>query len=241
MHFRHILDGVPLTIVTGADVTHGESLINLLTSLREHEPDADVHIWDLGLDESQIATIHRLYPKYQIRELDFDAYPDYMDIRMQAGQYAWKPVIISETAIGKNGIILWLDAGDVITGRLKWIRTLSNYLGFYSPYSSGRIADWTHHGTLNYLNCHGEAILDHNLNGSIVSFDLRNPIAKNLLEKWTTCALNRDCIAPIGSNRSNHRQDQAALSVLSYQSGLVKNGFFMRLASPLNILIHQDV
>lgn len=32
--------------------------------------------------------------------------------------------------------------------------------------------------------------------------------------------MDKDCIAPEGSNRDNHRQDQAALSVLAHMYGL---------------------
>jgi hypothetical protein len=33
------------------------------------------------------------------------------------------------------------------------------------------------------------------------------------------CSANRDCIAPKGSSRDNHRQDQAALTVLIHLNG----------------------
>ena len=41
---------------------------------------------------------------------------------------------------------------------------------------------------------------------------------EDLARPWYECSLIRQCIAPNGSDRSNHRQDQAALTVLAILS-----------------------
>ena len=43
------------------------------------------------------------------------------------------------------------------------------------------------------------------------------PAVMALLREWRRCALIKDCIAPPGSNRRNHRQDQALLSILIHR------------------------
>ena len=40
------------------------------------------------------------------------------------------------------------------------------------------------------------------------------------LRGWRECSLDVECIAPSGSHRGNHRQDQAALTVLAWLHGL---------------------
>lgn len=47
-----------------------------------------------------------------------------------------------------------------------------------------------------------------------MGFDTSQPAAQSLLDAWLDCALHLQCIAPAGSHRGNHRQDQAALSLL---------------------------
>ena len=76
------------------------------------------------------------------------------------------------------------------------------------------------------------------LNGAIVGLDHHHKDFEAVAIPWAACALQRECIAPIGSHRGtgcvrvrgslcgvsncgvllagNHRQDQAALTVLAH-------------------------
>jgi len=61
-------------------------------------------------------------------------------------------------------------------------------------------------------------------NGAIIGFDFHHPLYySKLLVPWVECANNISCIAPTffgqRSTRTNHRQDQAALTFLSAQLG----------------------
>lgn len=49
---------------------------------------------------------------------------------------------------------------------------------------------------------------------TIITF-LPSPTSKPIIEGWLDCAMNKDCIAPKGSDRMNSRQDQSALTILS--------------------------
>jgi len=40
-----------------------------------------------------------------------------------------------------------------------------------------------------------------------------------LARPWYECSITRQCIAPDGSSRKNHRQDQSALTVLAALTG----------------------
>jgi len=52
-------------------------------------------------------------------------------------------------------------------------------------------------------------------NGAIIGFSRRGRAYADLLLPWVECANDERCIAPPGSSRSNHRQDQAALTMLA--------------------------
>ena len=42
--------------------------------------------------------------------------------------------------------------------------------------------------------------------GALVGFDTKVPAARRVLAAWLDCAMHRECIAPVGSHRGNHRQ-----------------------------------
>lgn len=60
-------------------------------------------------------------------------------------------------------------------------------------------------------------------NGAIIAFSRQGRAYRDLLLPWVRCATQRECIAPNGpglrSSRSNHRQDQAALTLLADMAG----------------------
>lgn len=60
-----------------------------------------------------------------------------------------------------------------------------------------------------------------NLSGSIIGFDASNEvILDELFEPWRLCAWEKDCIAPEGADKTNHRFDQAALSIAGHMYGV---------------------
>ena len=90
--------------------------------------------------------------------------------------------------------------------------------------SSGKIADWTHPGMLSafYNGSHGLLPgrpagfnTGHgNCCGAVIAVAKNGSVTAAILEAWLACAWRLECIEPPGASRSNHRQDQAALSVI---------------------------
>src|SRR5579871_1933923 len=226
-----------MLLVTGADRTHGASLRQMLASVRRHEPDLRVVVYDLGLTRWQRLRIGKRR-QLEWRRFEFEKYPAYFDIRVKAGEYAWKPVIIADLVEEAGEPVLWLDAGCVVLEPLKALRAALRTCGFYSPRSGGTIADWTHPKMLAYFGLDADwARGKPNLNGGCCAFDPSFEEARALARRWREGALIRDCIAPEGSNRSNHRQDQALLTVLAYQAGLATKSDPNRLG----FITHQDI
>ena len=209
-------------LVTGADKSHAKSLVQLLTTIRRHEPRLKVVVYDLGLSRIQRWNALQAFP-CQLRKFRYDLYPPFLDIRVNRGEYAWKPVLINEVAAHYNGIVCWMDAGNMLVDDLSRLRAFVHEHGFYSPRSSGTVANWTHPGMLDWLGVPDgwDGAARRNLNAACVAFKTSDPKALAVITEWGRLALMKECISPLGSSRKNHRQDQALLTILAYRSGLL--------------------
>jgi hypothetical protein len=193
--------------------------MNFLASVKNHEPNTRVIVYDLGMTDDERSNIEKRF-NYEIRRFEFAKYPAFFNIRVAAGQYAWKPVLVREVALESPEIVCWMDAGNIIRERLLKLRRETRRVGFYSPFAPGTISDWTHPAMLTYFGLPTSWKADaRNLCGGVVAFDMQSPIGAKLVNTWAECALIKECIAPEGSSRANHRQDQALLTVLAYMFG----------------------
>ncbi|KAF9958832.1 hypothetical protein BGZ72_010814 [Mortierella alpina] len=115
-------------------------------------------------------------------------------------------------------IVLWLDSGDRVSiGFLRWLPSFLLHRGLWTPQSQDTMQTWTHPGLLQYYHDSFDRFApdETNCNGAAIAFDVNNQtVREGLLKEWIQCAKTKDCIAPEGSNRDNHRQDQAALTYL---------------------------
>ncbi|KAF9189720.1 hypothetical protein BGZ49_003789 [Haplosporangium sp. Z 27] len=218
----------PFTIVTAASSNHFCALESFLYSLAEimdglerTELRPTIVVYNLGgMTSQQLTRMEWLKNNQYIdeyNEFDYSKYPPFWDITVARGEYGWKAGIIKEVADKYRGLILWLDSGDLIA--LDFLRYLPGYLdqyGFWSPQSTGTFKDYTHAGLPQF---YGDTLENYasetNCNGAALAFDASSDLIYNgLLKEWYICALTKECIAPEGSSRNNHRQDQAALTYL---------------------------
>jgi len=234
-------DGTGFTFVTAANKgrdtagnDHACVLLLLLKSLNVTYPAATVIVYDIGADRrSQLdeGVIRVAFTgKLELRVFDYDRYPTYVRVdQPSAGQYAWKPIII-KGVVDEFGSVLWMDSGNSVSwtkfgfepNNITDVFRLINEVGFYSPGSRDTMRRWTHPGMLTEMRVDpAAAFLDEApCNGAYIGFAKDAPAYKTVLVPWYDCALRESCIAPQGSNRSNHRQDQSALSLLAYGQGL---------------------
>ena len=223
-------------IATGASENHARSLVQFLHSIPIQNR-TQVYMWDLGLSTATLDNIRNTFSAIQIRRFPFEDYPAYFDIQQNAGEYAWKPVLLWRTAQEiQEGVLVWCDAGNRFIGSLETLQSTIQTQGIYSPISSGTIEKWTHPQCLAYLEVEREMLGMPPRNGAIVGFDLSQGSAWNVLEEWSQLAQIKHCIAPPGSDRSNHRQDQAVFSILYYrytQGVMLEKGY-------ISLQIHQD-
>ncbi|KAI9318933.1 hypothetical protein BX666DRAFT_1854564 [Dichotomocladium elegans] len=239
----------PYTIVTASSANHLCALESFLYSLNDLRPEVRefprIVVYNIGMNRTQLPVLDQLLSHGYMDELitfDYFKYPRFWDVAINAGEYAWKTGIVHEAAEKyPDQVLLWLDAGDLVTADflIHAPDMVRKHGGFWSPRSSTRMSRWTHPGMFAYFN-EDPAIYAHyrNCNGAAVGFDLANSTARAIVDAWYQCGLDKNCIAPPGSSRLNHRQDQAVLTYLAY-----KNKFECTFNPSrfYNLQIHRDV
>jgi hypothetical protein len=217
--------------VTGADSSHYQSLVQFLESLERVEPQSEVVVWDLGLSGEESSDLQKRFSQATLRTFPYEKYPEYFNIRIAAGEYAWKPVAIwltSEEFLNDDDkrLLIWCDSGNLLFRKLKWIRRYTARHGVFTQFSTGNLGDWTHPDTLDYFSLSRVKLSLRNANGAIVAFDLGTQAGREVLTEWSRLAQDRRVIAPQGSDRANHRQDQSVLGCLLVSMNLLPDAAF---------------
>jgi len=214
-------------ITTGSSSNHYKSLKQLIRSFLDvyHEDDSmtQMIVFDLGLTEEQWLELSRELSSNKIvyKKFEFEKYPDYFAIEKNAGEYAWKPAIIHSlmtefTTETQPEILFWMDAGNKLVEKMDVIIEFVRKNKIYSDRSAGNIIDWTHPTTLRYMGVDNDSELlnEGNCNGACYGFYLGEEWVRDFIREFYRLAITKECIAPEGSSRNNHRQDQSVFSIL---------------------------
>ena len=131
-----------------------------------------------------------------------------------------------------------MDTGNLVKGKLIFLRIVLSAFGFVSPFSVGSIKEWTHPSVLDVLSVKSNIAKKRNLTGGLVGFDYSNENSMKLLKDWFTFSKDEQYISPPNSNRSNHRQDQSLLSILYYQNEKIINPCHIK--SVFGLLVNKN-
>lgn len=217
-------------IVTAASSNHAGPLRYLLASLERL--DARVDCYDLGLTRDERAALPR-WPGLSLYDFDYAAYPAHVHVAVNAGEYAWKPAIVADAverarASGARDHVLWCDAGTYFHALGRIEARIGASGGVWVRRSSGTMRQWTHPLTFEALRMDPAAYGGRpNADATLIGFatghpsaDVRERVYRDIVLPWKACAMTKACIAPPGSSRRNHRQDQAVLTGLVHRCGL---------------------
>lgn len=207
-----------IVYVTASDENYFKRSMNLLRSINKFDPKQKVVFYDLGLNETQQKTLLE-FANVTVKKFNFEEYPKFISERRdnheKLGEYGWKGIIFKTELTNSESSVLWLDAACVLTKNPLLIKLLISAYGFFATYSSNNISDWTHKDTLNYFNFPKNLYSKRNFMSGIVGSNKSNS-SLNLVSQWSKYSQIEECIAPKNSNRFNHRQDQAVLTLLIY-------------------------
>lgn len=193
------------------------------------------------------------YMDIEVRRFDFEQYPSHVKFSEEhhAGQYAWKAAIVGEVAEETRGmlatsahidaypfkgVLVWLDSGvfaQPFKFKMHELLDRTKEEGLLSAVSAGKGRDWNHPDMYTSLQLTDKQrrIVDDadNIDASRLFFDLNSKevdVYESVILPWRNCSLTQACIAPAGSSRANHRQDQSVLGVIIGLHPVIKAGTF---------------
>lgn len=238
-----------ITYITGASSNHYNTLIQFIGTFEKYNSDNNINliIYDLGLTDNEVSKMKEKYvnSRYIYKKFNYSKYPPFVNININFGEYAWKPIIIYNTCEEFGGIVIWMDSGTYLTNNLNKIHQIleNNYI--YSPNCNTKVLKFMHKKTLEYMNW--DKININNIKkkylksrlAGFVGFNYNVKWIKDFVKEWYNYSLVKECIAPIGSNRSNHRQDLSVFNILYYKFWSIYK--FKIIDNKINFMIHKDI
>lgn len=222
--FRHLSRWVhhseTITFVTGANAPFYNSMKdNLLASIRRFEPDAEIVVWNLGLTDAQMNELQFIANEWggvKIESFPFERLPEHYALENQ--NYAFKSYCVFETLRNcQTEYLLWLDAGCGLAAPLWAERNLMHRYGFYSPYSATTIEQLTHPSVMEaYLDSRMHMGNRQMLAAGMIGVRTDSEKGVAVVVQWHHECRLLELLAPKGSDKSNHRQDQSVLSWAYY-------------------------
>ena len=238
--FRAKINKKEFKIITISDSYFFDALTNLLTSIHKYEPKIEVVIIDIGLNEKQTVFLKNNF-NYKIKKFNFDKFPIFFkdhDLDGKLGSYAWKAPALFDEFYESEKNIIYLDAGCELRKSLNFLKFIILKNGFYSPESSNNIEYWTHPHTLKIMNAEKNLLKKRNFSSGIVGMVIDDKKNQKIIDEWARFSKDKDVIAPKGSSRKNHRQDQSILNILVHQN--LKSYMIPRTHKIFGILKHQN-
>lgn len=229
-----------MIVVTGSSENHVLANVNMMYSIIYTNCHLSMVFVDFGLEEeglkyliTNMIRIHSIFKqlnstaKLYYRKFNFANFPSWFDItdRDIRGAYSWKVISYFDVLNQTKRIVVWSDGGNLWSHSIFRDTVHMSVDGFYSPYSGGVVQSWVHPKSQQFLLSHNmvrKVFIGKGMcTGGYVFVNYHNPtVMHNVFFPLLQCAYTRHCISPYGTNRRNHRQDQAILTVLVHNIGV---------------------
>lgn len=218
-------------IVTGADQQFFIKSQGLIKSFHDHisphYKTAKIIYYDMGLMPEQLGLLYK-YCQCEVRKMPYHLLPAHVS---DLNNYAFKSVI-ANLVYKEFGNVWWADTSvrfvtNDLDLPLKYIR--EHGILFFTYGASLNVAMHTHKQTFAFFNedpCPYKFFGE--IEAGIVAFR-KSHVADVTLRKWVECALNIECLKPVGASKVCpnqpqemkddligicHRFDQSILSVI---------------------------
>lgn len=215
-------------IVTGCNDRYINTLIGFIESCKRNNINLNLLvIYNYGLTESNLHKLLNYKSAYGFDIVDFDysKYPEHVDLNKYNGlycNYAFKVIsIYNECIKHSNKKIIWMDSANRFgLNSINQILTIIKNEKIYSPICNkeGTVEglELHHIDSIKHFGLENDLHLIPHRSGNIIGVDYSDKIGNYIINDWYKCSLNKSIIAPEGSSRNNHRQDQSILTLIMF-------------------------
>jgi hypothetical protein len=221
-------------IITGASFSYFARLKNLVGSILLHDPARIIVVYDLGLNEEQAAelaswgVVVESIEGVHVTKLHGESGEGW-----DRSSYSFKPQVLSH-ALAKYRCVLWLDSSFEIHSPLDCLLnyieanglllSVNNWLfpsAYAHPASLQHFGVWHPANNVSLHQAVQEQIAASGLplevqSGIVGISSSHRHVLDLVVQPWVECARLSQCIAPDGSDKSNHRQDQTVLNAIIF-------------------------
>jgi hypothetical protein len=230
-----------ITFVTACNQRYFNNWLFVYNNIHKLYPEADIYFFDLGCDDPEY--IKKL-DKVNYFYFDFSEYPDWFNVNNKSrGEWAWKSICIQRirNLLIKSGksdtVLFWSDSCNNFNEVNKNMEKYCRIHGLFSNTSSGSVQRWTVPKTIEALD--GYKYIDYPMrNAAYMGFYIKLGWVNEFIDELVISCLNKDVIAPEGSDRSNHRQDQSVMTLLYYKYSEIY-GFNINIVNA-GVTYHND-
>lgn len=199
-------------VLTGASHLYARTLFQFLLSAERAGEDksADWIVYDLGLEDGDRHVISLRFPWARLETFPFPEHPPH--VRLDAGSYAWKPLILGRHA-GHQGPVFWFDSGTIFLKSLDGPLRALEQQGFWALRSQEPLDRKCDARVMDAVGVPPEVRHFREYAAGAVGFDPRQPLGRQLITDWAAHAAIADHIVPAGYP-AFHKHDQALLNCL---------------------------
>jgi hypothetical protein len=218
-----------IIFVSACNSPYFDPWLRLYESIKKNVDNPIIYFFDLGLDEKQREILNHIDVKYNT--FNFDLYPHWVNVKNQAGQWAWKAQCIKEVMdkydTSSNNpynplYLIWCDTRNIVDNNLESLLNFLNTNGIYTNTTQGNVSNWTVNETIEYFEkfegINAKKYLSYPMkNAALPCFNISIDWVREFINEFSRLSLIKDCIFPSGSSYANHRQDQSILTILYYK------------------------
>ncbi|XP_071853201.1 uncharacterized protein [Apostichopus japonicus] len=216
-----------LVLITAFSDNHYNEAMGYIGTAQKYMPGKRIVVYDLGLSTKKQHEVKRLC-NVELRMFNFNDYPKHVSDLLT---YAWKAIIIN-LALNEFGAVYYGDASVRFKESLKVLLPgIEHHHGYMTTIPNFNPTDpkYKHHYQLTVPEMFIKLGIDRDeyrdcincaphLQPNTQLIINSTTIQTKLMQPWLRCAMVKECIAPTGSSRANHRQDASAITLLVYKN-----------------------